>query len=120
MNVEPTFPNLLIVIGASAGGLEPITEILAKFPQEIQATIIMAMHREPHLKDNLLAHISANNTSLMVRPARSRHRHWSFKSQHGEVVDNMRRELIHNNVASSTTNNWRNTSRCVIHDRYDS
>ena len=44
--------NLVIAIGASAGGLQPMTELLERLPEDLQATVIIATHRPPDAGEN--------------------------------------------------------------------
>lgn len=43
----PDYPNLLIAIGASAGGLPAISRIVEQLPETYQGTIVIANHRDP-------------------------------------------------------------------------
>ena len=67
MSADETFPNLLIVIGASAGGLQPIKSILAELPEDLQATIIVATHRDPKISGNVLAEILDRAADMQVQ-----------------------------------------------------
>ena len=49
--------NLVIAIGASAGGLQPMIELLERLPEDLQATVIIATHRPPDAGENRLASI---------------------------------------------------------------
>lgn len=60
------YPNLLIVIGASAGGLQQIIRIVEKLPTHFQATLLVACHREPS-GPNMLQDILTRHTGLRVR-----------------------------------------------------
>ena len=60
------YPNLLIGIGASAGGLDPLREILSKLPRDLQACIIIASHRDPSYRSELAA-VLDRVTDLRVR-----------------------------------------------------
>lgn len=64
---EATFENLLVVIGASAGGLEAIREIISDLPEDFQAVVIVATHRDPSVEHNFLADILTRSTRLTVR-----------------------------------------------------
>lgn len=64
----PDYPNLLIAIGASAGGLQAITKILEKLPESLQATIIIANHRDPK-SPNVMSSIIRRSTRLTVKDA---------------------------------------------------
>lgn len=56
--------NLVIAIGASAGGLQPMIELLERLPQDLQATVIIATHRPPDAGENRLASILRRYTAL--------------------------------------------------------
>lgn len=62
---EEDFPNLLIVIGASAGGLEPIKKIIDALPEEFQATMMIATHRAPG-NGNMLKDILARHSNVHI------------------------------------------------------
>lgn len=57
--------NLLIAIGASAGGFEEILKIVEGLPRRIQAVIMIATHRKPD-ETNLLASILDRCSSVDV------------------------------------------------------
>ena len=59
------YPNLLIAIGASAGGLQEIFKIIDQTPDDFSASIIVATHRSA-TEENMLAEVLANNTRLTV------------------------------------------------------
>lgn len=61
------YPNLLVVIGASAGGMEPLGELLAALPKTFQGTILVATHRSPEKSSNMLRDILARRSNLLVR-----------------------------------------------------
>ncbi len=61
-----TYPNLLIAIGASAGGIEEVIKLVRKLPEYFQATILFACHRSPD-GPNRLHKVLALNTDLEVR-----------------------------------------------------
>lgn len=65
-STKPQYPNLLIVIGASAGGLQQIVKIIRKLPDYFQATVLFACHRSPE-SPNVLHEILGRNTDLTVR-----------------------------------------------------
>jgi two-component system chemotaxis response regulator CheB len=58
----------LIVIGASAGGIEAIKQVLAKVPADIPAAIAIVLHTGPN-GPRLLADIWAKHTHLPVNYA---------------------------------------------------
>lgn len=58
----------IIVIGASAGGLEPLRQLLREVPKDLPASIFIVMHvGSPSLLPAILARVSA----LPVKPAKS-------------------------------------------------
>ena len=64
-NTEP-FP--VVGIGASAGGLEAVTELLKHLPAETGMAYVFIQHLDPHHKSNLPA-ILARSTGLLVAEA---------------------------------------------------
>lgn len=58
-------PNLTIAIGASAGGFKEIVNIVERLPEHIQATIIVATHRQPD-QENMLAQILGHHAKCQV------------------------------------------------------
>ena len=60
--------NLTIAIGASAGGLQPIRTILENLPSDLQATILVATHRDINAP-NLLPAILGRSASISVEEA---------------------------------------------------
>lgn len=67
MSDAPNFPNLLVVIGASAGGVKPLQRIITQLPRSFQGIVIIATHRDPAVTKNDLADIFRQNTRLTVR-----------------------------------------------------
>jgi two-component system, chemotaxis family, protein-glutamate methylesterase/glutaminase len=55
----------MFCLGASAGGLQAVIDILARLPDELPAVIALAMHRSPTFDSQLVALLS-NKTSLPV------------------------------------------------------
>lgn len=62
------YPNLLIAIGASAGGLKEVMRVLDEAPENISATFLVAIHRQP-AEENVLAGILSHNTRVKVLEA---------------------------------------------------
>src|SRR5215468_5381822 len=60
---EDGFP--LVAIGASAGGLEAVTEMLHGMPTEIGAALVLVQHLDPG-HSSILAEILARTTSMPV------------------------------------------------------
>ena len=52
-------------IGASAGGLHAVSDILARLPADLPAVVTIVMHRSPTF-DSPLAHLLARKTALPV------------------------------------------------------
>lgn len=67
MSTKTNFPNLLVVVGASAGGVKPIQRIISQLPKTFQGTMVVATHRDPTAEVNSLAEIFKQNTRLSVR-----------------------------------------------------
>ena len=61
-----TFP--IVAIAASAGGLEPISELLAAIPSKIGMAFIVVQHLDP-THESLLPEILAKKTAMPVLPA---------------------------------------------------
>lgn len=61
----PRYPNLLVAVGASAGGITEIIRLVGKLPENFQATIVFACHRPPDGPDSLRS-ILANHSDLNV------------------------------------------------------
>jgi two-component system, chemotaxis family, protein-glutamate methylesterase/glutaminase len=61
----------LIVIASSAGGIEPLLQILSGFPHDFPAAIIAVQHLHPDHKSYLSA-IAARRTALKVKQAEDR------------------------------------------------
>src|SRR5262245_5306242 len=60
-------PNI-VVIGASAGGLEPLRAIAGGLPGNLQAAIFVVMHLSP-TAPSVLAEILNRSADLVVAPA---------------------------------------------------
>ncbi len=61
------YPNLVVVIGASAGGLQEIVKIVASLPASFAGSIIVATHRDPqNAVPNLLPEILDARTQVSV------------------------------------------------------
>jgi two-component system CheB/CheR fusion protein len=63
-------PTHLIVVGASAGGIEALSAFVAGLPTTIQAPIVIAQHLSRHRSSSLAA-ILQNRTSLPVETVES-------------------------------------------------
>lgn len=66
---EPVRQRDLVCIGASAGGVTAIGDLLAALPAELRATVFVVIHTPPS-GPNLLAEILDRRTGLQVRRAR--------------------------------------------------
>lgn len=71
---DEEYPNLLVAIGASAGGVRAIGDIVEELPEDFQAAVVVATHRAAS-RDNLLAQVLQNRTRLKV-----------FEPTHGEEL----------------------------------
>lgn len=58
----------MVAIGASAGGLTALTEVLAPIPRQFPCSILIVQHLHPHHK-SLLAPLLATKTALHVKQA---------------------------------------------------
>ena len=58
-------PNLIVAIGASAGGFKEIVTIVEKLPQWFAGTVVFATHREPK-HENVLADILSKRARVRV------------------------------------------------------
>src|SRR5262245_31682225 len=58
----------IVGVGASAGGLEALTELLQGFSDEPGMAFLVAMHLDPHQKSHL-PQILSKTTSMTVREA---------------------------------------------------
>lgn len=58
-----------VVIGASAGGIEALPEILAPLPANFAAPVIIALHMHPHSHDGFLANALNSKCRLKVKEA---------------------------------------------------
>ena len=65
-HAKPDIPTLLIVIGASAGGLDALTRLLDRLPPSLQATVVIATHRPPDSPGNRLAEILRRYSGVRV------------------------------------------------------
>lgn len=63
---QPAFD--IVVIGASAGGLQALTLILSHLPADLQATVVVLQHVDPQRRSHL-AEILGRHTSLPVSEA---------------------------------------------------
>ncbi|REK07225.1 MAG: chemotaxis protein CheB [Planctomycetota bacterium] len=61
----PEYNNLLIGMGASAGGLRPIVEIIDLLPSEFQGALLVASHRDPNAP-SVLGELLQYHTRLRV------------------------------------------------------
>lgn len=57
--------NLTICIGASAGGVEALLRVISDLPRDLQATVIVATHRNPE-RVSMLQHVLDSRTDLRV------------------------------------------------------
>src|SRR4051812_33806463 len=62
-------PKYIIVVGASAGGLHSILELIAQIPEKIDAAVFIVMHFRKLTSDSHILQRLQNNTSLTCRLA---------------------------------------------------
>jgi two-component system chemotaxis response regulator CheB len=62
---EASNPNLIVAIGASAGGFSEIVTIVKTLPVDFAGTLIIATHRYPN-HENVLARILADKARVCV------------------------------------------------------
>ncbi|MCB1179231.1 MAG: hypothetical protein KDK36_16745, partial [Leptospiraceae bacterium] len=56
----------LVGVGASAGGLEAITELLNNFPEDLEISLIIAQHLSPNYKSRLVSLLSKDSKLKVV------------------------------------------------------
>src|SRR6476660_1492262 len=61
----------LVVVGASAGGVEALLELAARLPADFPAPIVLAQHLDPH-RPSQLASLLAGRGHLQVRTVTGR------------------------------------------------
>lgn len=59
----------IVALGASAGGLKALTEVLAALPRDFPAALVVVQHLDPRHR-SLMAEILGKRTALRVRQAR--------------------------------------------------
>jgi len=64
-----SFP--IVAIGASAGGLEAVTELLKHLPADTGMAFIYVQHLSPH-HESILASLLAKNTRMKVQEAENK------------------------------------------------
>ncbi len=88
----------LIVVGSSAGGIDALSRLVAKLPEDLAVPLVLAQHLDPH-HDSRLTDILARRTSLPVRTAKAGEKlrpgvvYVIPSNVHGEL-DNQRLRLI--------------------------
>ena len=68
---EQQAPRYLVVIGASAGGIEAISAVIGELPEDFSAPIVIAQHLDP-TRPSHLAQILGRRTRLSVRTVTER------------------------------------------------
>jgi two-component system chemotaxis response regulator CheB len=58
----------LIVVGASAGGVQAITELLAQLPSDLPAAIAIVLHRSPFHETQLPAVLGRHSELVVTEP----------------------------------------------------
>jgi two-component system chemotaxis response regulator CheB len=66
-DIMPT-PQRVIVIGASAGGVEPLLDVLGPLPADFPAAICVVLHMSPHMESNLPRILRNNGRLDAVHP----------------------------------------------------
>jgi chemotaxis response regulator CheB len=69
--VSNEYPNLLVGIGASAGGLRPLVEIVDLLSRGYQGTILIATHRAPHATNELASILRQYSRMHVSEPSES-------------------------------------------------
>src|SRR5262245_33342370 len=64
-----TKPTALVVIGASAGGIQALSTVLGNLPKEFPASIVLVQHRSAD-NESFLVQILRRRTTLPVVEAR--------------------------------------------------
>lgn len=59
----------VVVIGGSAGSLEPIKQLLSLLPTDFNAPILIVIHMAPHLKSLLPSILEHHSTLPIITPA---------------------------------------------------
>src|SRR4051794_6898144 len=67
--VDAAASRQLVVIAASAGGLQPLIDVLAALPADFPAAVAVVQHRG-EAQPNVLSDILRRRTALPVRDAR--------------------------------------------------
>src|SRR3989440_3555411 len=63
---EQAEPSPLVVVGASAGGIEALSTLVSSLPADFPAPLVIAQHLDPS-RPSILADILARHTTLPVR-----------------------------------------------------
>jgi two-component system chemotaxis response regulator CheB len=78
VNERPSGPRDVVVVGASAGGVQALTALLSALPPDLDAAIAITMHRSP-TQSSVLASVLARRSVLSVVDAEDgqpfEHRH---------------------------------------------
>jgi two-component system, chemotaxis family, CheB/CheR fusion protein len=67
-SIAPVQPFTVVGIGASAGGLEAVSELLSSLPVDSGLAFILVQHLDPH-HDSMLVEILAKRTAIPIRQA---------------------------------------------------
>jgi two-component system chemotaxis response regulator CheB len=59
----------VIVIGASAGGVEPLKELLQRLPPDLSATVAIVLHRSPYHETRLPSVLGRHALLSVLEPA---------------------------------------------------
>lgn len=61
-------PRDVITVGASAGGIQALTELFAKLPARLPAAIAVVLHRSPHFEGKLPGVLGRRTSLEIVEP----------------------------------------------------
>jgi two-component system, chemotaxis family, CheB/CheR fusion protein len=67
-SIAPTKPFTVVGIGASAGGLEAVSELLSSLPADSGMAFILVQHLDPH-HDSMLVEILTKKTAIPIHQA---------------------------------------------------
>jgi two-component system, chemotaxis family, protein-glutamate methylesterase/glutaminase len=106
----------IIVIGGSAGGIQPLKEILAALPRDLPASVFVVLHMMPHGESHLRAVLGA--TSML--PVRNADDGTRFEASHVYVAQPNYHLVIQDGALRMTTSPRENRSRPSINPLFRS
>jgi two-component system chemotaxis response regulator CheB len=59
----------VIVIGASAGGFEALTQLLSRLPRDLPAAVAITLHRSPQARSNMAPVLGRHARIRVIEPA---------------------------------------------------